>query len=311
MLPQLKEYQSGKVALPSWIESKERKFYLYSGSKVLTSAPANFQIDIQLDPDSYFLVEGIQMVQSAIGTSGFAGYYAIVSPKVQIIDQTFQRPWSSDFVSIYDAAGIGMSPRRLPEPNLLRPSATLTVKVQPFDPQTASTFFVAVYGRKVYGLTPEEVDFLASRINYQYVLPIPTLTTLQTGGIQTVKILDDSEFLWKRTLASSVYNFLSAPTAAFSTVNYDILMNIQDLSTNKTYFSAPTPVWNVAGSYLAQPFGNRNDTNGVPPPVCRPFNLPRPVRFTKDSIVQGTFSNMTGTTATGLNVILEGSRIFR
>jgi hypothetical protein len=309
MTPELKsmDYLTGRVPVHPWVEAKRQRFYVYAESHAVASGAANFQIDLQIDADSHFLIEGVQMLES-VAHQGSALQAPILTAKVKIVESTLGRAWSSDYVPIYDAAGLGFSQKVLPEPNIVRPSSTISVFVQSVN-TGARTFFVALYGRKVYGLSAEEETFLTRRLCYQYVLNIPNKAagTLNIKPNPALSIYNDSDFLVKRLYASSILNFIAGDGYAGAAVNNDITFTLTDLSKNLVLFSAKTPVRCVAGSQYSL-WTSNTQTVGAQPMSA--FNLLKPYLLRRNAILDADFDNLTAATTSGLSLVLEGPRLF-
>lgn len=288
------DYLYGRVVLPPWAYQKRQFPYIYANDASIANG-ATGQIDIIIEPDAFFLVEGIQIVPSVIG--------AYEDAVVQISDTTTNAPWSNATVNLRDIAGKGDSPKYLADPILTYPSSTLQIKITNSIGSTRQ-FYVALHGRKIYDLTTAEATFLMRRQWFQYVLTLPTLTTGQVNQTASLNIFNESDFLLKKIYSTDIIQFV-VNTATAGSESAEIMMQLLDGVTSQNFFSRKLAARLIVGSqYDAYASGGASFTNATG------FTLKKPIFIQRNGQILGTFDNRSTTTATALKLVFEGVRVF-
>lgn len=288
------DYLYGRVVLPPWAYLHRQFPYIYAQDKSISTGVIS-QLDIQIEPDAFFLCEGIEIIPSSNGS------YENVT--VQINDASTNSPWSNAFVNLRDIAGKGDSPKYLADPVLLFPSSTIQVRIGNSIGSTRQ-FYVALHGRKIYDLSTDEATFLMKRQWFQYVLTLPTMTTGQVSQLQTLNIFNESDFLIKKMYSTDIIQFV-INTATAGTESAEIMMQLTDGVTNQNFFSRKLAARLVVGSqYDAYNAGGASFTN------AQGFALRKPIFIRKNGQILGNFDNRSATTATGLKLVFEGCRVF-
>lgn len=293
----MNDYLFGRVDLPSFCyDSNHRQYpYVYTGSKLVASTLTK-ELDIQIDPDAYFLVEGIEIIPSVTGVYDNAF--------VSIKDSTTNRPWSNLPVNLRDISGRGDTPKYLTDPKIVFPSATLQVFLTNTYGQDV-TFYVAFHGRKIYGVTQDEAAFLRRRQWYQYVMQLPVLAAGAIGLTSTLQIYNEADFLVKKLYSSDIIQFV-INTATAGTESSEILMQLKDTSSDQNLFSQMIASRLVCGSqYSAFASGGASFTNG------QGYFLKKPMFLRKTATINGTFTNLSATSTTiQLTLAFEGCSIY-
>lgn len=290
------DYLLGRVKYPSWLASLKQKPYTYNLDQNITNGATSL-FAIQVQADSYFMVESINIIPAVIG--------AYESFTVQISDTTLSQPWSNVPVPLRDIAGRGDNPKYLPSPNLLRPSSVLNVSIVNSQGSNQQVY-VAISGRKIYGLSDDQVRFLTRRMWFQYVLGLPAISNGVTSQYSSVNIFNESDFLCKSLSATSVHQFV-VNTASAGSVSSEILCQLRDLTSDNSFFASKLPVRLVAGGmWIPYKSGGASFTNG------QPNVLRRPILIRRNGQVQGEFDNLSGTSLSANvgYITLEGIRIF-
>lgn len=293
----LKDYLAGRIKFPTWFHALKQKPYSYpvSGS-VTTGSSATLSVNIQ--SDSYFIVEGLSIVPGLT-----IGSYE--NATVQLADTTTAQPWSNSPVPLRDIAGRGDNPKYFSKPNILRPSSTLNITIAN-NIGTSQTFFCILHGRKVYGLSDEQVAILTRRMWFQYVMTLPAVTSGQTGIPTTMNIFNESDFLCDSLFGTTIIQFV-VNTASAGATSSEILMQLRDQSSDNSFFASKTPARNVVGSmWAAYKSGGASFSNG------RGFKLQRPFFIRRNGSILGEFDNQSATdlAANTAYVTFEGIRIF-
>lgn len=290
------DYLYGRVVLPPWCYDQDhRQFpFIYANDRSVANG-ATSELDIILDADAHFLVEGIEIVPSINGSYENAF--------IQIQDTTTNAPWSNTTINLRDFAGKGDNPKYLSDPVLVFPSGTLQIFITNNIGSTRQ-FYVALHGRKIYGLTVPEATFLMKRQWYQYALTLPTMTSGQVNQQSTLNILNESDFLIKKMYSTDIIQFV-INTATAGSESAEIMMQLQDGNTNLNFFSKKLAARLVVGSQFdAYNSGGASFTN------ASGFALRKPIFIRRNGQIIGNFDNRSTTTATGLKLIFEGCRVF-
>ncbi len=292
-----KDYMYGRVTLPPWAyhDPITQYPYVYTG-KVTVTGSTTALLDVPIEPDAYFLVEGISIIPS------FTGSYENV--RVQIFDTSTNKFWSNATVNLRDIAGKGDSPKYLTDARLVFPSATLRLSI--VNSGSTATFYVAFHGRKIYNLTPPQASFLLKRQWYQYLVAVPAINAGIVNTPTTLNIFNESDFLNKKIYSTDIIQFV-INTATAGTESGEVLMQLKNGSSDKNFFANSLPVRLVAGSqYCAYAAGGASFTN------AEGFTLKKPIFLPKTSSVLCYFTNLSATNLPlGATVALEGCQVFQ
>lgn len=288
------DYLYGRVTLPPWAYLHKQFPYFYAQDALIVNGTTK-QLDIVIEPDAHFLVEGISIVPSVIGSYENAF--------VQIKDTTTNAPWSTATVNLRDIAGKGDSPKYLSDPVLVFPSATIQISITN-SIGSDRTFYVTLHGRKIYDLSVAEATFLMRRQWYQYVMTLPTMTTGLTNQLASLNIFNESDFLIKKLYSTDIIQFV-INTATAGTESAEIMMQLLDAVTSQNFFSKKLAARLVVGSQY-DPF----NTGGASFTNAEGFRLPKPIFLQRNGQILGNFDNRSATTATGLKLVFEGCRVF-
>lgn len=290
------DYLSGRVKFPPWLNALQQKPFGFENNISIANGTSGL-LSIQIQADSYFMVEGISIIPSVIG--------AYEQQTITISDTTLSQPWSNAPVPLRDIAGRGDNIKWLSAPNLLRPSSVLNLNIANAQGSTQQ-IYVSIRGRKVYGLSDDQIAFLTRRMWFQYVLPLPVMTAGQVSQYGNVNIFNESDFLCQMLSASTVHQFV-VNTASAGAVSSEIVMQLRDQTSDNSFFSQKTPVRLEAGSmWTPYKSGGASFTNGQGTRLQRPFLIRR------NGQVLGEFDNLSATTlpANTAAIILEGIRVF-
>lgn len=276
-------YLMGFCKIPPYIAAKRQKTYYYTGNvSILTGA--NGRIDIPMDADSYFLVEGISLVYAQSSPSGEQ------NSTIQIIDNTYSQAWSNIPVLVGDISAVaGYNYRSLPYPNMCTPSTTLSAQIVNNSDSTV-VYALTLQGRKFYDITNKEMAFLKRRLFYQYALSFST--TNNTTSNANLQILNDSDFLLRNMVSRSIY-LASLSTDAANALAF----NIRDTSADRNFFSANLDYRAFLGDY------------GSASLAANPYLL-RPMFIGRNGLLQFTIANTGAGTQTSQIIVLEGARTF-
>lgn len=289
-----RDYILGRVPLPPWIMSKRQRPFVFSGQKTIANGAAS-RVDIQIHDDAYFLVEGIQIISSDQSRTQDKA-------TVQITDTSTGRNWSDKAVPLRDISGLGNNPKHLSDPNILRPSSSLAVQITN-NTGASATFYVALVGRKIYGIAPAEAVLLHRRLWSQFVLNVPDLGASAVDQENTVQILKDSDFLVKQLNSSELINAIIGATPGAESA--EVLFNIRDTSTDLQLFDNKIAARLVLGGLQGEAFSNANSFGHA-----HPFVLRKPWLLRRNGRINARFDNKS-TDATGeFNIVLEGIKIF-
>lgn len=293
---EINDYLYGRVPLPGFCYLKPHIQipFIYANQATISNGVTT-EIDIQIQPDAHFLIEGIEIVSSINGSYENAF--------VQIKDASTEAPWSTATVNLRDIAGKGDTPKYLSDPVLVFPSSTLQINITNSIGSTR-TFYVALHGRKIFNLTNDEATFLMRRQWYQYVLTLPTMTSGQVSQLATLNLLNDADFLIKKIYSTDIIQFV-INTATAGIESAEIMMQLQDGVTNTNFFSQKLAARLVVGSQF-DPY----NTGGASFTNAQGFHLRKPIYMRRNAQIFGDFDNKSVTTATGLKLTFEGCKIF-
>ena len=288
-------YLKGRVALPPSVLSKPSEPFVYGGDiSVLNGNSATLQI--QINDDSHFLVEQIAIFT---GQQGIAQDAATV----QITDTSTSRSWSNTAVPLRDIAGLGMNPKYLQHPNLLKPTTTLAVQITN-NVGSTQQFYVALIGRKIYGLEKFESDFMSRRMWYQYVMNVPSLGASVNNQSAELQVYNESDFMVFKLISQQLINAVIGATGG--AVSNEVLVSFKDTTTDKSLFNQPVAARLVIGAYAGEIVAVANSWGyGLPECIKKPWLIRRNGKIT------GYFTNLSTTAISGgFNVVFEGIRIF-
>ncbi len=298
MTPLEKDYVLGLNRLPPSIMSKPQKTYVYGGDIAVANG-SSARLDIPLDADSDFLVEGIEVLSSLQTALGDA-------ITIQISDTTYSQPWSNVAVPMRDLAGLGSLSHELKYPNMMAPTGTLSLNITNSS-GTNCQVYVALHGRKFYNVTPAERAFLKQRMWYQYVMQVPSLADSSTGNQVNMQIFNESDFLLYRMTSWQAWKYIMADT--IGAVSGEIKCNFRDTSSDRNFFNQNLALRLVVGSTWAL-----NIQGGAYVPQSGDLTrFVKPLFIRRNGLIQGTFDNLStnGAAGTGaFSVIFEGARVF-
>lgn len=296
------DYMTGKVKLPPWIKNKKQHHYVYTASQSMAStASPNFQIiPITIQKDAHFLVEAISIRETA--ATSISG----LPSTCQFVDLGRNQAWSSGFTRIADATGGGSNMKLLTCPNLLLPASTFNVN---YRSTATSICYVSLIGRKIFGLTKEEVEFLSKRLAYQYVLTVPAISANTFGTTSSVQIYSESDFLLRSLVSVGAWE----ATAVNSTSDTaETVMQLRDTSKDRSFFSKKVSTTAFLGGKTTQAImglGVASSSSGIYT-WGEPFHFPKPIKLNRNATVQGTFDNASSRSLATFNILLEGIRMF-
>jgi hypothetical protein len=289
------DYLVGNCKLPPDVACLPQKSYAYVGDLSIASATSG-RLDLQMDADSHFLVEGIEILsslQTALGDTA----------TVQISDTTYSQPWSNVAVPMRDLAGYGSITHELPYPNMIAPTGTLSLNITNNGGATQQ-FYVALHGRKFYNVTDAQRQFLAQRMFYQYVMSVPILTAGITGVTQTLQLFNESDFILSRMISWQGWKAIMAAT--IGAVSGEVKCNFRDTSSDRNWFSSLAAFRLVVGTYFA-PVTNQG--NYVPWSEGQ-FRWIKPMFIRRNGLIEGNFSNLNGTDLAAFLLTFEGARVW-
>lgn len=301
-----RDYVTGRVKLPPAVAALASQFFIYANDSdnVLGVQVADGQsvvIPIQVDDSAYFLVEAVHIISSLQDNTQDKA-------TVQVTDTTTSRPWSDLPVPLRDFAGKGDSPKYLADPQILRPTGTLSVQITN-NSGAAAAFYVAFIGRKIYGVTEDQANLLMRRSYFQYVASFPngliaSAVGTEAGSNVKVKVINDSDFIVKRFLSQQLINAVIG--LAGGPLSNEVMMQLRDTNGDRNYIDNPTPVRLLLGSHAGEGSTLAGSwVNGSP------FSLCKPIIIRRNSIIQFKLSNKSTTAiATAFNIIMEGVKVY-
>jgi len=288
------DYLSGRARIWSGLKTKRMKDYIY-GDDISIVNGSSGRIDLAIDADAHFLVEGVQILSSL--QTGSDDLFT-----VQISDSTYSQTWSNAAIPGRDVAGRGDTMKRFHYPNLLAPTGTLTFSLTNNTGSTAQ-FYVAAYGRKVYDITAQERAFLMKRMWYQYVMTVASIAASTNSSKVQLQIFNESDFLWRRTLSWELHK--AVLTGTIGAVSGEINCTFRDTSTGMNFFSKK-----LCGRLVMGALRSIQQASATPYVAGDTFEWSMPQFVRRNAIIEGEFDNL-ATTATGqFRVVFEGARIF-
>lgn len=294
------QYFTGRVRLPSWVFKKPHRAFVY-GDSIQIASNTSGRLDINLDADSYFIVDGI-VIQSSQQLTSFDDLLTTV----QIIDSTYGQPWSNAPVPIRDIAGTGANVKILPYPSIARPTATLSFLLANNATQT-QTYYCAFIGRKVYNMSDAEASYLSQRGFYQYVMSVPAISSGVSGQVVNMQVLGSQDFLLKNICGSQM---LEAMSAAGSNAGTNVIGQLRDTTNDYYFFNQKLYLRLWLGGQVTRLV---NQTVGgqlyKTYSYSKPFSLGKPVYMRANAILEGNFDN-SGNDLSAAAITFEGARIF-
>ena len=279
----------------------KQKSFIY-GDQVTIADGTSGRIDIAIDADSHFVVEAMAGISSLRNASQDLA-------RVQIVDTSTGNAWSNTEVSFRDIFGKGDSPKYLSDPNILRPTSTLSISITN-NSGAAATFYIALIGRKIYNLPEAKFSLLGRRLWFQYILDVPALTAGLTGQKATVQIFNESDFLLKKLLASEMITGIQAATAGSESA--EILLNLRDTSRDNSLFNkklaARLMFGQVQGSVMT--LTDSGSQTVITKGNGAPYTLKKPMLLMRNGLIEGEFDNKANSTIAAFKITLEGIRIF-
>lgn len=321
------EYLSGRKRYSHYLAGKRQESFVYSESAVIQAGTQQVSQELKIQGDAFFLVEGVQIFLSNIYDSSTATQWSVFDfPSVQFSDTTQGQTWSSDYVRIFDAGGFGPSPRYLACPTLLRPSSIVTCNIKNNTINSTvtsgnnSTMYFNLVGRKVFGLSEEEAQFMLRRMHYQYALELPDLAAGAVGQVSRLQTFNDSDFVNKKLLGCFINDFeryyaqnTVENSGVAGTGSQEILGIIRDITSDYNWFDQKIPLELILGAQAANPAGMVRGSG---------LTLSEPIVVARNSVLEGEFDNQSGQAfpsiaATGLltelspfQIVMEGGRVF-
>lgn len=284
------DYLYGRIKLPPPIMAKRQKAYAYS-DQITISNGSTGRIDLVMDADSCFLVEGIEAVTADADQ-------AADDMKIQITDNTFSMPWSNVPLFLRDVAGTGAYMHELPYPNMLVPTNTLTIF---FENNTGAsqTVYLTLHGRKFYDVNDEEIALLKRRMWFQYGLAMPTIsTTLSTFNLQ---IYNESDFFIRYMLSWSIWQDILEGSVG------EVRVNFRDTSQDRNFYSQLLALRTVVGCFSS--IYNAGSSNYSPINQTGQFRYNKGVYIRRNAVIQASVIGG-GTGDTGNILTFEGARVF-
>lgn len=304
-----RDYVLGRIKVPPPVAKlleENSRFFVYAAdsaqnptstlSNGLIPTGSSATIQVQIDDSAYFLVEAIQIISSLQTVSQDLA-------TVQITDTTTARPWSDAAVPLRDIGGNGMTPHYLSAPQLLRPTSTINIQITNSSGSNAA-FYVALLGRKIYGLTEDLASLMLRRLWFQYVVNFSSgLAASAVGTKAQAKIYNESDFLIKRLLSSQLYRDIFANTGGSE--SQEVMVMLRDTNGDRNYANQKFPARLLIGSHASPVTSVANSwSNGTPP------NLLKPILVRRNALFEIECDNKATSTVDAFNIILEGCRIF-
>ncbi len=297
-----RDYVFGRVKLPPDVAALPSQWFAYCNDTDLANgvqlaSGSSTVLPIQIDDSAYFLTEQIAIISGLQDNT-------MDKATVQITDTTTSLPWSDAPVPLRDLAGKGDSPKFLSDPQILRPTATMNIQITN-NTGSAAAFYVALIGRKIFGVTEAMASLLMRRQWFQYVIPFAAgLGASAVDTKSTVKVINDSDFLIKRLMSQQLISSIIGATGG--ALSNEVMMTLRDTNGNRDYLDNPTPARLLLGSYagpastLASSWGN-----GYPSTCVKPILVRR------NSILQAKLTNKSTTAiSTAFNITLEGLKVY-
>ena len=277
------------VQLPPWLRYKRQQFYAYAFDAT-PNTPVNQQQAVTLEGDSFFLLEGINILSRTITDSD------LNTLKISFSDTSKGVNWSPNSIVFPNVSGRGDCTKYLSHPTLFKPSSTLLYSIN----QSTGSVYGSLIGRKIFGLSRDEANFSMKRIWYQYDILIGPLA-YSSSNYFPVQTANDSDFYF--------YKFYSAEGIYYSKTYAPLLMTLRDATTNKNIFNNQTDVQTFTG----QQYGlSPTVTAGTLTGKGLSFSVPRLIRRNSTLIVDVTNTSIVSSDPDfgPANFTLEGVRVF-
>ena len=301
-----RDYVLGRIKVPPEVLSLPSRFFVYAADTAqnatstltngLITNGASATVQIQVDDSSYFLVEaisiisGLQTVSQDLATA-------------QITDTTTARAWSDLVVPLRDLGGKGDAPKYLTDPQLLRPTSTVNVQITNSTGSSAA-FYVALIGRKIYGMREDLASIMLRRLWFQYVINFSAgLAASAVATKANALIYNESDFMLKRILSQQLINAVYGATGGAE--SQEIMMQLRDSNGDRNYFNQKLPARLVMGSHAGEVTSVANSwSNG------NPVNFLKPILVRRNALIEADLDNKSTATISAFRLTLEGCRIF-
>lgn len=291
---QPQDYLVGKCRIPPDVAALPQKTYAYVGDISVANNGAAV-LNLALDADSHFLVESVEILSSLETAAGD-------SATIQITDTTYSQPWSSVAVPMRDLAGYGAISHELPYPNMMAPTATISIVINNTGGATQQ-FYVAMRGRKFYNVTDAQRAFLMRRMFYQYVMQVPLLTAGITGVQATLQLFNESDFILNKMISWQMWTAIMGAT--IGAVSGEVKCNFRDTSSDRNFFNTLAALRLVVGSYFAPPTNKTGYS-----PWANQARFIKPLFIRRNGLIEGTFSNLAATDIAASSIVFEGARVW-
>ena len=291
------DYLLGNCRLPPDVAGLPQKSYVYAGDISVANNGAAI-LNLALDADSHFLVEGIEILSSLETAAGD-------SATIQITDTTYSQPWSNVAVPMRDLAGYGALTHELVCPNMMAPTGTISLTINNTGGATQQ-FYVALHGRKFYNVTDAQRGFLMQRMFYQYIMSVPLLTAGTTGNQAQLQLFNESDFILQKMISWQMWTAIMAAT--IGAVSGEVKCNFRDTSSDRNFYNTLAALRLVIGTYFAPP---TNKTGYGPWSASKDqFRFIKPMFIRRNGLIEGTFSNLAATDIAASLITFEGARVW-
>jgi hypothetical protein len=289
------DYLIGNCRIPPDVASLPQKSYVYGGDISILSTSSG-RLDLQMDADSHFLVEGIEILSSLQTVAGD-------SALVQITDTTYSQPWSNVPVPMRDIGGYGSMVHELTFPNMIAPTGTVSLNITNNGGNTQQ-FYVALHGRKFYNVTDAQRAFMLQRMFYQYVMAVPSLLGSAVGIVASLQLFNESDFILYKMLSYQAWQAIMG--ASGGSVSQEITCNFRDTSSDRNWYNKFLALRLVIGAYFAPVINGGTYV----PWSDSPFRFIKPMFIRRNGLIEGTFNNIAASSLVAFNVVFEGARVW-
>lgn len=289
------DYLIGACRLPPDVAILPQKSYTYGGDISIANNTTGV-LSIQLDADSHFLVEAIDILSSLQTAAGD-------SALIQITDTTYSQPWSNVPVPMRDLAGYGAITHELRFPNMVAPTATINLNITNSGGNTQQ-FYVALRGRKFYNVTDAQRAFLMRRMFYQYAMSVAQISNGVTGQQANLQLFNESDFILDKMLSYQMWNDIMGNT--IGSVSGEVKCNFRDTSSDRNFFNQNLALRLCVGTYFA-PITNGGNYVPWSEGIAR---YVKPMFIRRNGQIQGTFDNLASTSVAASLLIFEGARVW-
>lgn len=293
-------YLKGRVALPPQVLSYPSEPFVYGGDLRVVTGNSG-KLDIQINDDSHFLVEAVNIISGVRSNAQNAA-------TVQFTDTTTSRSWSSLPVNIRDVAGLGMNAKYLSHPNILRPTTTLSVQVNNNIGADAQ-FYISFIGRKIYNLPKELVDFMTRRLWYQYVMAIPGLAAGSVDTKVDLQVYNESDFLAYKLLSFDVIQAI-LNSAGAGAVSDELMVIFKDTTTDKSLFNQKVAARLMFGALMDKTVGPAGGAGGGSLAYGSAMTLRKPWLIRRNGKISGWWDNLSTAPVPEMLAVFEGIRLF-